>query len=96
MDRGLQLLQQFRRDMVEQVAFIKRLTYATEVTLSPIENRELTITIEWRNKLSFVKRYTVALICGASHNLQPLAWRIEGRPCRRSRELAQEALAARL
>jgi hypothetical protein len=65
-----------------------------EVTVSSIENRELTITVEWRNRSPFVKKYTVALICGASHNLQPLAWRIEGRPCRRSRELAQEALGS--
>lgn len=96
MDRGLQLLQQFRTDLFEQVAFIKRLTYAKEVTISPVENRELTVTLEWKNRAAFVKVYTVASVCGSSYQLQPLAWRIEGKPCRRARELAQEALAARL
>lgn len=93
MDRGLQLLQRFRGDMLDQSAYIRRLTYALDVTVSPMQDRMVTITITWKNKPPFEKKYTVKDICGNTYLLPPLAWRIEGPPCQRAKILAQEALS---
>lgn len=96
MDRGLQLLQQFRQEMAAQAYYIRRITCALAVTVSSVEGREVRITIEWAKKKPFTKVYTPEIICGRSANLQPLAWRIEGPPCQRAKILAQEALSAAL
>lgn len=95
MDRAMQLMQQFFRDMVAQSAYIQRITCASNASFR-IVGREVKVRLEWTKLRPFEKTYSFQDVCCNTYRLAPDAWRLEGSPCQRAKRLAQEALEARL
>lgn len=96
MSPRLNLLQVFRRNLIDRTDYIKKNTYCSDLEFTPVISRAFTVKVIWKCGASFNKVYDYPTILGASYSLCSMDWRIQGDPCRHARELVQQALEYKL
>jgi len=90
-----QSLLDFRTKMSARADRIKRGSHATEVTVSPLQNGQFTISVGWKNRDGTSGSHTESFSIGVFSRSGTTNWRLRQPPCRFADDIIRNVLTKR-